>query len=939
MVSTMLDPKAKTMTDPKVMVISIDAPFLRVFAKRVVNKFRTSLPDLSGVLIIFPNQRNKFYFRRYLLEESKVPGIIPPVMKTIDEFIETIYESLGGRRGRLVNKIERNFILKRVVDTLKVEYWHELDFLRFIAVGDRLLTFFDELAKERLTLDRIDDFVKTGHYPERYVENELPILRDIYREYRQQLKARDYEDEIDKFGLVYNGFDPGLLKSYEYIFIAELAATTAVENKIIGEILKNSAAELVLHSGGKEELKTTSTDEPFYIHAKLLATLGIEESSIAFENTGESSPMTPTPPVYHIRSVATDTQQTLHLRTILERLKNRYEPHRIGIVLADETIVDSVTETLRSLGFEFNLSLGFPFTKSLLYSFLSGLFRVIDSGGHYQEFFAFVKHPLFKNGAIGLLTLRPMVYSLERFMTNERLNYFEAGKCPSEDFQPLVDLVKTCLSAGQAQLSFDRYIDGIAGLLLTILSYNHEVMKTHSAEIAEFFDRLTGLARLRLPPDPIEPGPKMLEFILRKMKTDTFNLFGDPMRGVQVVGLLEARNLDFDCVILPAMNEGVFPRKTEKDLFINHEVRRQIGLPYDKERDNLALYYFTALTRGKKEVYLSSVIEEKRDVRSRFVDFLLEKGAGLDESKLSLERQSVEFRPREIAKDKPLLDFLYKTITTKGLSPSALKDYKICPYRFYLRYLVNIREPDRITEEPSPLEWGSAVHDALKNFYALDFPEGFGEGSLPQAKAQVGRRLESALRDALAQKPKQAAFFDLEMWTRRVERFLEFELNRFEEGFKIDTSKLEKYLDDYITVGKLKIRLTGFVDRVDRYNGLYYIIDYKTGSLPAKKDYTIGDDFTEFQLPLYGIILTRGDFGKISDLAYYSIKKTTNIYGIKDRLATDIPSYLERFKKEILLPILETLIDPARPFEQRQSEDSCGRCAYADLCGTEHGPD
>lgn len=923
------------MTETKVVIIPIDAPFLRVLARRVADRFRSSLPDLSNLLVVFPSQRNKFYFRRYLLEESGRHALIPPAMKTVEELIDMIYEALGGKPAKLLNKTERNFMLKGVVDALRVEFWHDLDFLRFAAIGDRLLTFFDELAQEQLTLDRIREFVKAGHYPERYVENELPILEDIFRCYRQRLKEGGFEDEIDKFDLVFNRFNSDTLKSYDQAIIAGLAATTAVEKKVIGEILRDSASELVLHSGSREELKEEGLDNPFHSHARLLAALTIDPEKIVFEPAPP-----PPPPVHHVRSVASETQQALHLRAVLDRVRGQYPPHRIGIVLADETGVDPVTETLRSAGLEFNLSLGFPFTKSLLYSFLSSLFSVVDTDCHYREFFAFLKHPLIKNGTIGLLDLRPMVYGLERLMVEERFNHFDPELCAREEFLPLVGLVTTCVNAGRARLPLGQYIEAFIELLSTIISYNQELMKTHAAEIREFFDRLQGLGRLRLPAtrdvslEPITPGAPMLEFILRQLKSAAFNLFGDPMRGVQVVGLLEARNLDFDCVILPGLNEGVFPRKTEKDLFINHEVRRHIGLPYDKERDNLALYYFTGLARGKQETFISYVIEEKRDIRSRFVDFLIEQGAASDDSKLALRRQAVAVKDRSVAKDKPLLDFLYKSVRTRGLSPSALKDFTICPYRYYLRYLVGVREPDTIVEEPGALEWGQIVHAALKNFYAYDYPEGFGPADLTPVRARLGSRLEAALASTLARKPKRSAFFDLRLWQRRLDRFAEFELKRFGEGFAVDAARLEKYIDGHVEVGNLTIKLKGYVDRVDRRNGTPCIIDYKTGSLPAQKDYTPGDDFTEFQLPLYGLVLCQGDYGKIGDLAYYSVGKKPEVCSIPGRLDTDIPTYLDRFNNEVLLPALEALIDPARPFAQNRSEDACRYCSYATLCGT-----
>ena len=118
----------------KIKIIPIELPFLRVLATRIHNKFKDNFPDLSDILMVFPSQRNKVYFRRYLLEVSNNKGVIPPTMKTIDELTLEIYESLNGKRGMLLNKIERNFILKKVIDSLKIELWQDIPFLKFISI-------------------------------------------------------------------------------------------------------------------------------------------------------------------------------------------------------------------------------------------------------------------------------------------------------------------------------------------------------------------------------------------------------------------------------------------------------------------------------------------------------------------------------------------------------------------------------------------------------------------------------------------------------------------------------------------------------------------------------------------------------------------------------------------------------------------------------------
>ena len=183
----------------KVKLIPIEQPFLRILAKYICDKQRHDFPDFSDMLVIFPSQRNKLYFRRYMLETSEACGFIPPTMKTINELMEFIYESLGGKKALMLDSIERNFILKKVVNSLEVEFWKDLPFLRFIAVGKRLLNFFDELSKERVTFEHIEKHMLSGHYPEKYVNDELVIFKRIFEAYKKNCTELGYYDEIDKY--------------------------------------------------------------------------------------------------------------------------------------------------------------------------------------------------------------------------------------------------------------------------------------------------------------------------------------------------------------------------------------------------------------------------------------------------------------------------------------------------------------------------------------------------------------------------------------------------------------------------------------------------------------------------------------------------------------------------------------------------------------------
>jgi len=917
--------------EDRIKIIPIEQPFLRVLADHIKRKFEADSPDFSRLLLVFPSQRNKFYFRRYLLEAVRGQGIIPPAMKTIDELIAFAYERSGGRRGRMLDYLERNFILKNIVDSLKVEMWGELSFLRFISIGERLLNFFDELARERVTIADLQELSASGHYPEKYIEEELPILNKIYEEYRRALAAAGAIDTVDVNDSVCEKFSTDILHDFDFTIIAGLAGLTAVEFKIVKTILEDVASELILHSCPPEELKKAGDiHDPFHVHQKLLQTIGAEPAGVSVLD-GQNAAHA----VVHVRSLKSESQQTFHLQSILQQVAKRYnELHRVAIVLADENILFSITESLKALHIDYNLSAGLPFKQSSLYSFLAQLHELVKSDYHFEELFSFIRHPLMKNAVIDRQELRPLIYSLEKAMIDGQFNYFDANKFMTA-FTPLVQFIKRCCDSAHAEIEFTEYLNGMVSLLNDLLSYNQEVVKRNSPDIMEFLDRLHDLSALRVPEKYLPQGKEMLQFLLRVLENGRYHIQGDPMRGVQIIGVLEARNLDFDCVIIPSMNEGVYPRHSEKDMFVNQALRRAAKLPHSQERENLFYYYFTELKEGKKEFHISYVAEEDKDLASRFI-MLAFPGMRHDDAVTRLQQTAFALPKRSVEKSRDLLKVVYGKLQQRGLSPTALSDYWTCPYAYYLKYILDVYEPAKIVEEPGALEWGSIIHSALQYFYTKHFPRGFKQNEMDRAVSLMGGELDKAIayNRNLARKPRAITFLDAETYKKYLRSFLVTELERFNQGFEIFKASLERKAKHHIPVNGLQVRLTGVPDRIDILDEKYYIIDYKTGRLPPKKACEIGENFDAFQLPMYALIFSKEHFDIIGGMLYYAIEEESKIRDIVE--GKDVKKYLSDFCQEILVPTIKEIIDPNLPFSQAEDPESCEYCAYSQVCGEIH---
>jgi ATP-dependent helicase/nuclease subunit B len=912
----------------RIKVIPIEQPFLKVLAEYVKEKFVSEAPDFSNLLMVFPSQRNKFYFRRYLLEAVDRAGIIPPVMKTVDELLVYAYEKCGGRRGRLLNSLERNFILKNIIDSLKIEMWGELPFLKFVSIGERLLNLFDELARERVTIKDLQEISALGHYPEKYIEDELPILRKIYDEYRSTVAAADASDNVAVNDSVYEHFRADFLGGFDFTIIGGLAGLTAVEVRMVRTILSDIPSELVLHSCAPDELKKAGEiHNPFHVHYKLLQNLDADPQDVS--TLGAKNDVRP---VVHVRSLKSESQQTFHLQSVLQEVSKRYnELHRVGIVLADEAILFSITESLKALGIEYNLSAGLPFTQSSLYSFLGQLHEFIESDYHFAELFSFIRHPLMKNAVIAGQALRPLIYGLEKDMIDKQCNFFGPNEF-MDSFGPLVEFIIRCCDVANAGLQFPEYLNGILALLNDLLSYNQEVVKRSSPDIMEFVDRLHDLCELRVMEEYLPKGKAMLEFMLRVLENGRYHIQGDPMRGVQLIGLLEARNLDFDCIIIPSMNEGVFPRHSEKDMFVNQALRRAAKLPYSQERENLFYYYFTELMEGKKEVHVSYVSEESKDIASRFI-MLAFPGMRHDDSVTKLQQSAFVLPKRSVEKSGELLKIVYGKLQRRGLSPTALSMYRSCPYSYYLRYILDIAEPKEIVEEPGALEWGSIIHSALQYFYSRHFPRGFKQNEMVKATTLLEQEFDKAIsiNKDLARKPRAVTYLDAEIYKRFLRNFLMTELERFKMGFEIAGEALERMERHHVTVNSTPIRLNGIPDRIDILGHKYYIIDYKTGGLPKNKELEIGEDFSAFQLPMYALIFSRGNFDIIGGMLYYKIDEESRTSDIVE--GKDVTDYLSDFQGKILMPTIREIVDPDVPFQQTEDPESCKHCIYKQVCG------
>lgn len=458
---------------------------------------------------------------------------------------------------------------------------------------------------------------------------------------------------------------------------------------------------------------------------------------------------------------------------------------------------------------------------------------------------------------------------------------------------------------------------------------------------------------------PVQPNPTTWQSLFRKLaafQSVPFN--GEPLKGLQIMGLLETRALDFENLVIIGMNEGVFPKSSPPDSFIPYNLRKAFDLPVIDNQDAIFAYYFYRLIHRAKKVRLvysttGSGAEEAE--MSRFLQQLYYEYPGKIIMETPKQKVSVPAIKELFAeKDEAVMAQLSRFLENgQGkLSPSAMSDYLECTLRFFYKHVARIREADSISEDLDPRIFGILFHRIMEQIYSPHKGKMIQKENIElwlNDKDKIREVMNSAFEESVPFiRQSGSEFVDLqgknilvyEILFRYVVRFLEIEKDQ--APFRL--SDLEEKVGITHTVNKdLKVNIGGIIDRTDEKEGITRILDYKTGSASnsASKIEELfthekhGDKKAIFQTLLYSYIksvMTGSDsiepgiipITKIFDRNFSSsitIDKQTIIFG---NVKTE---FLER-----LNPVLEELFNPGIPFVQTRVEKNCRYCLFRQHC-------
>lgn len=415
---------------------------------------------------------------------------------------------------------------------------------------------------------------------------------------------------------------------------------------------------------------------------------------------------------------------------------------------------------------------------------------------------------------------------------------------------------------------------------------------------------------------------------------------GEPLSGLQIMGVLESRVLDFENVIITSMNEGVFPAGKSTNSFIPYDVKRELGLPTYKEKDAIYCYHFYHLLLRAKNIYLLYNTESEgldAGEKSRFITQLeIEKqpNHNITHKIYNAYLPDKAYEPVVVPKSDRVMERLREIATGKGFSPSGLTSYIRNPIQFYNQRILRIAEVEEVEENIALNTLGTIIHGALealyKPFLNVFLTVDSMEAMLQQANAEVEKQFREVYKEGEIKKGKNLLAF--EVAKRNVFNFLNEEKKLIESGDAVKVLALETSLERILEDDRLPypVKIAGNVDRIEQRNGTIRIIDYKTGKVELRsvqlKDWNgltseIKNDKI-IQLLCYAYMYEQQNQPTAMEagiISFKNMKAGFLPFGIKEDKNVDSvinAEVLEAFKTEII-GLINEILNVAIPFEEK----------------------
>ncbi len=952
--------------------------FIEEIASKVYNDHQE---DLGSITVIFPNRRAGLFFRKALGSMIKKPIWMPRI---------TSFEDFILRQSDLekIENIEAVFLLYEVFKDFPNK---EEPFDKFYFWGEMILRDFDEIDQYLVDADKIFKSIKTQKELEAefyFLSEEdmqviqsfwmtfIPdttktqktfletwrILNPVYEAFRKRLLGRGQ----GYIGMIYRDFLEKLRRekptSQRKLLFAGFNALTKVEEEIIKHYVDIGNVDLIWDVDAyylDDERQEAGFFLREYRQDAVLGRYFPKDIPNRISSEKEVS----------ITGVSLEVGQAKAMSESISELirEEDFDPQRTVVVLPQEHMLFPILHSLTDEVQKVNVTMGYPISETTVFNLVENLLLlqssrrdslVHGSSFYYKPVFALLRHPLLHH--IG----SSMVKKFLQEMKKRNLIFVYHDELPSHHHI--------------FQLIFDKTEEPLY-YLLTVLKELHKALgdvefdidKTFISGYYEQIENLNSMIGERT----YQLSYNFLIKLFRRMSRSIKVPFtGEPLEGLQIMGILETRNLDFENVFILNMNEDSWPGIQRRGSFIPYNIRKAFDIPAYEHQDAIYSYLFYRLLQRSRRIEIFHNIVSEFNINgelSRFVQQLE------FESNLNIKRRILANPikvstpvPIIIDKDKQVMEKLNRYLVKKNewtprLTPSALDTYLYCRLRFYFKYVEQLYEPDELLEELDPMVFGNILHDTMEILYKQFIKTQKRDTIEPNDFFWLEGGIDGAINKAFIQhyNVKNEKKFKLEgrnVIAAEILRKTAFKILNFDRHyapFKIiglETSTRDGYTVDFPIDSygnELIVGLKGKIDRIDAKDGIVRVLDYKTGK--DSRTFTNIDSLIDrddekrnkaaFQVFFYSYLFTstyKESYNRIEPGLYNSrdlfnkdfnwqLQKKENRAPIEN--ITNFDDYSQEFER-ILNRLLLEIWDKNLQFDQVEDEKKCKYCSYKEIC-------
>lgn len=939
--------------------------------------------NLAHTAVVFPNKRAGLFFNEYLAQESESP-IWSPAYVSISELFRSLSPWEVGDPVKLVCELYK--IFRR--ETQSTETLDDFYFW-----GEMLISDFDDADKNKVDTDKLfsnlqdlrnimDDYTFIDDEQEEAIRQFFQnfsierrtalkerfislwdVLGNIYKGFRESLASQNIAYEGMMYRHVIEHLDVDKLPYEKYVFVG-FNVLNKVEHTLFTQL--KDAGKAVFYWDYDEfymkENRQAVTHEAGEFIRRNLRDFPSPLSGELFKNLSK-------PKEVHYIASSTENAQARYLPQWIRN--NLTTPEKeTAVVLCNEALLQPVLHSLPAEVKHVNITMGFPLSQTPVYSFLIALLELHTHGfnfksGRYtfQSVVTLLKHPYTRQ-------LTGQAELLEKELTRNNRFYPLPGELGKDEFltrlfTPLSGNLNLCIRLSET-------LQQVAGIYQANTSGTEDTDAFNQLYRESLFKAYTTINRFRtlIEEDELTVQSETFRRLLVKVLSATNIPFhGEPAIGMQVMGVLETRNLDFRHLVLLSVNEGQLPKSGGDSSFIPYNLRKAFGMTTIEHKIAVYAYYFYRLLQRAERItlmYNTSSDGLNRGEWSRFMlQFLIEWPHPITRQFLEAGQSPQGTSPITVEKTPDVMRRMQSLFDVRAnpkakFSPSALNYYLDCPLKFYYRYVAGLSAPDEVSAEIDSATFGSIFHYAAEHIYKDLTTHGKvinkeALETLLRNEVKLQDYVDTAFKKLFFNVPQNekpeyngVQLINSAVSARYLKQLLQNDLRYAPFTFIASEMEVDEPIDIQTPKGVIKSRIGGIIDRMDSKDGTLRIVDYKTGgdadTPPHVESLFIPDKKRSnyvFQTFLYAAIMCRKQpTMKIAPALLYIHRAATETYSPviqmgeprKPKEAVEDFSKYEKEYRERLQGLLEEIFNPEKSFTQTEIIEKCTYCDFKALC-------